>query len=87
MGYVMSGDAIDHAVLPETARRAAIRAGTQLRVHKALSAMDPTDRAVQVLRHFEILSDDEAAQVLGLKPSAASSRYLRAQKRLKEIMP
>ena len=33
-----------------------------------------------------MLSNDEAAQVLGLKPSAASDRHLRAPRRLKQIL-
>jgi RNA polymerase sigma-70 factor (ECF subfamily) len=69
-----------------TASRAAIRAETQLRVQEALNAMDPMDREVLVLRHFEMLSNEETAQVLGLKPSAASNRHMRALKRLKGIM-
>jgi RNA polymerase sigma-70 factor (ECF subfamily) len=48
--------------------------------------MDPIDREMLVLRHFEMLSNAEAAQVLGLRPSAASNRHMRALKRLKEIM-
>jgi RNA polymerase sigma-70 factor (ECF subfamily) len=66
--------------------RAAIRAETQLRVQEALNAMDPIDREVLVLRHFEMLSNEEAAQALGLKTSAASNRHMRALRRLKEIM-
>jgi RNA polymerase sigma-70 factor (ECF subfamily) len=69
-----------------SASEAAIRAETQERVQEALGAMDPIDREVLVLRHFEMLSNEEAAQVLGIKPSAASNRYLRALKRLKEIL-
>jgi RNA polymerase sigma-70 factor (ECF subfamily) len=69
-----------------SASRAAIRAETQLRVQEALNGMDAIDREVLVLRHFEMLSNEETAQVLGLKPSAASNRHLRALKRLKEIM-
>jgi RNA polymerase sigma-70 factor (ECF subfamily) len=69
-----------------TASRAAIRAETQLSVQDALNAMDPIDREVLVLRHFEMLSNEETAQVLGLKPSAASNRHIRALKRFKEIM-
>ncbi len=38
------------------------------------------------LRHFEQLNNTETAEVLGLTPSGASSRYLRALKRLKDIM-
>jgi RNA polymerase sigma-70 factor (ECF subfamily) len=66
--------------------RAAARAETQARVQAALNGMDPIDREVLVLRHFEMLSNEETAQVLGLKPSAASNRHIRALKRLKEIM-
>jgi RNA polymerase sigma-70 factor (ECF subfamily) len=69
-----------------TASRAASRAETQLRVQEALNAMDDVDREVLVLRHFEMLSNEETAQVLGLKPSAASNRHMRALKRLKGIM-
>jgi RNA polymerase sigma-70 factor (ECF subfamily) len=69
-----------------TVSQAAIRAETQLRVQEALNAMDPIDREILVLRHFEILSNEETAQLLGLKPSAASNRHMRALKRLKEIM-
>jgi RNA polymerase sigma-70 factor (ECF subfamily) len=48
--------------------------------------MDALDREVLVLRHFEHLSNDEAALALGLKKSTASQRYIRALKRLKEIL-
>ena len=69
-----------------TASRAAVRAETQRRVQEALNEMEPIDREVLVLRHFEVLSNEEAAQVLGIKPSAASNRHLRALKRLKEAL-
>ena len=48
--------------------------------------MDPIDREVLVLRHFEELTNAEAARVLGLEKTAASNRYIRALKRLKEIL-
>jgi RNA polymerase sigma-70 factor (ECF subfamily) len=66
--------------------RAAIRAETQLQVQGALNSMDPTDREVLALRHFELLSNGEVAQILGLSKAAASNRYIRALKRLKEIL-
>jgi RNA polymerase sigma-70 factor (ECF subfamily) len=66
--------------------RAVIRAETQLRVQEALNSMDPIDREVLALRHFELLSNGEVAQVLGLSKAAASNRYVRALKRLKEIL-
>jgi RNA polymerase sigma-70 factor (ECF subfamily) len=62
------------------------RARTQLRVQEALNGMAPTDREVLFLRHFEMLSNEETAQVLGLKLCAASNRHLRALQRLQEIM-
>jgi RNA polymerase sigma-70 factor (ECF subfamily) len=47
---------------------------------------DPLDREVLELRHFEELSNSEAAAVLGLTKTAVSNRYIRALKRLKEIL-
>ena len=44
------------------------------------------DREVLVLRHFEQLTNGEAAEVLQLQPSAASKRYIRALRRLKGIL-
>jgi RNA polymerase sigma-70 factor (ECF subfamily) len=63
---------------------AALRAELKLRVQEALNGMDAQDREVLVLRHFEELGNAEAAQVLGIKPSAAVNRYVRALKRLKD---
>jgi RNA polymerase sigma-70 factor (ECF subfamily) len=68
-----------------TASQAAMRAEVKLRVQEALNSMDPHDREVLVLRHFEELSNAEAAQVLGISPSAAVNRYVRALKRLKDV--
>lgn len=56
------------------------------RLEKTLNTMNALDREVIALRHFEELSNEETAEVLNIKPSAASKRYLRALKRLKEIM-
>ena len=63
-----------------------VRAETKIQVQEALNAMDPLDREVLTLRHFEHLTNAETAQVLGLKKSAASNRYIRALRRLKEIL-
>jgi RNA polymerase sigma-70 factor (ECF subfamily) len=68
-----------------TASQAAMRVELKLRVQEALNSMDPSDREVLLLRHFEELSNAEAAQVLGIKPSAAVNRYVRALKRLKDV--
>src|SRR5881275_467431 len=66
-----------------TASQAAMRVELKLHVQEALNSMDPHDREVLILRHFEDLSNSEAAQVLGIKPSAAVNRYVRALRRLK----
>jgi RNA polymerase sigma-70 factor (ECF subfamily) len=68
-----------------TASRVAMRAELKIRVQEALNSMDPQDREVLILRHFEELSNAETAQVLGIKPSAACNRYVRALKRLKSV--
>lgn len=65
---------------------AAVRAERQQRLQEALNGMDPLDREILALRHFEELSNSESATVLGLSKSAASKRYIRAAKRLKEIL-
>ena len=62
------------------------RSEMQLRLQEALNRMDPVDREVLVLRHFEELSNADTAQVLGLEKTAASNRYIRALKRLKEAL-
>jgi RNA polymerase sigma-70 factor, ECF subfamily len=66
--------------------QAAIRAEMKVRLQEALNRMDPTDREVLALRHFEQLSNIETAEVLGITASGASSRYLRALERLKDII-
>jgi RNA polymerase sigma-70 factor (ECF subfamily) len=66
--------------------QAAVRAERQVRLQEALNGMDPIDREVVVLRHFEELTNVEAADVLGIETSAASKRYIRAIRRLKAIL-
>jgi len=56
------------------------------RVETALEAMDPIDREVLTMRHFEELNNDDVAEILGISKAAASNRYVRALKRLKEIV-
>src|SRR5262249_49932249 len=69
-----------------TPSQAAIRAELRLLVQEALNTMDPIDREVLALKHFEQLSTTEIAEVLGLSKAGAGSRYLRAIKRLREIL-
>ena len=57
-----------------------------MRLQEALNPMDPVDREVLALRHFEHLTNAEAAAVLGIKEAAAGKRYLRALERLRETL-
>src|SRR5580698_9534111 len=63
--------------------RAALRAEMKLTLQEVLNAMDPIDREVIALRHFEELRNDEVAAALGLTKATASKRYVRAMLRLK----
>src|SRR5262245_50839008 len=82
-----SADLADHLVGHSThPSDAAIRAEVKARLQEALDQMNPLDREVLVLRHFEQLTPAETAEVLGIKEKAAGMRYLRALKRLKEIL-
>src|SRR5688572_4459732 len=62
---------------------AAVRGEVKSRLAKALDDMNPADREVLAMRHFEQLSNAEAAHVLGIQERAAAKRYLRALERLK----
>ncbi len=69
-----------------TPSEAAMKAERDARLEAALENMDRLDREVIALRHFEQLSNVEAAEVLGIEESAASKRHLRAFQRLKEAL-
>jgi RNA polymerase sigma-70 factor, ECF subfamily len=66
--------------------QAAERVELQVRVQDALSSLEPLDREVLSLRHFEQMTNSETARILGLSVAAASNRYVRALKRLRPIL-
>ena len=66
--------------------QAAVRAERVVRLQEALNTLDPVDREVLALRHFEQLTAAETARVLGISEEAAAKRYIRALKRLKQIL-
>jgi len=66
--------------------RAVMREELRQQIERALDSMDEIDREVLVLRHFEELSNKEAAEVLGIQENAASNRYVRALGRLKGFL-
>lgn len=55
-------------------------------VRAAIESMDPLDQEVLALRHFEELTNAEVAEVLGIQVKAASIRYIRALRRLKQLL-
>jgi RNA polymerase sigma-70 factor (ECF subfamily) len=69
-----------------SASQAAMRAEMQVQLQAALNDMEPLEREIIALRHFEELTNQEAAQVLGLSKSAASNRYVRALARLQQVL-
>src|SRR4051794_8937133 len=69
-----------------TPAAAALRGELERRFQAALKQLDDVDREIILLRHFEQLSNGEAAQALGLSEAAAGMRHLRALRRLRTIL-
>jgi RNA polymerase sigma-70 factor (ECF subfamily) len=66
--------------------QAAVRAERMMRLQEALNTLEPMDREVLSLRHFEEMSLAETALSLRIAEPAAAKRYVRALKRLKTIL-
>jgi RNA polymerase sigma-70 factor (ECF subfamily) len=66
--------------------QAAHRGEVTARLRETLDRLDPIDREVLAPRHFEELSNREVAALLGIRTAAASKRYVRAIKRLRDIL-
>ena len=64
----------------------ALRHELQGRFRAALARLEDDDREIILLRHFEQLSNSEAAQALGLSEAAAGMRHLRALRRLRSLL-
>ncbi len=76
-----------HLVAQMTSASQIIERAEQInRLERTLSELNELDREVIALRHFEEMSNIETAEILKIEPAAASKRYIRALKRLKEIM-
>jgi len=73
----------DHELTPAAAT---LRREMERRFHQALTLLDEDDREVILMRHAEHLGNGEVAQALNLTPAAAGMRYLRAIRRLKEVL-
>ena len=55
------------------------------RMRQTLELLGDRDREILWMRHYDELTFGEAASVLGIKESAATLRYVRALKRLKDL--
>lgn len=55
-------------------------------LERALQILDEIDREVLTMRHFEQLSNDEVALILGVKKAAASRRYTRALEHIRVVL-
>jgi RNA polymerase sigma-70 factor (ECF subfamily) len=78
---------VDHLVSDLTSpSQVAIKSELRRQLLELLDKMDPVDREVLVLRHFEQLTTAEAAEVLDLSKSGASRRYVGALEQLREVL-
>ncbi|MFH1304577.1 MAG: sigma-70 family RNA polymerase sigma factor [Planctomycetota bacterium] len=66
--------------------QAALKEELSAQLHEALESLNEIDREILVLRHFEELSNLEAAEVLEIESKTASMRYFRALTRLRSIL-
>ena len=69
-----------------TPAAAATQAELAKAVEAAIARLPDQDCEIIIMRHYEQLSNQEIAQALSLTEPAASMRYLRAIRRLKELM-
>ena len=74
---------IDQELTPASA---AMQQELQRRLHVAIGELDDDDREIVLMRHFEQLSNQEVAELLGLTEAAASMRHLRALRKLRELL-
>ena len=66
--------------------RVASRAELVETLTRVLGELDPRDRDVLLMRHFEQLPNVEIAEILGLSEPAASLRYMKAAQRLVQVL-
>lgn len=79
----MSGILVGKLTAPSFAAR---RQELIIRMRECLEELNPSDREILSLRHFEQLSNAETAEELNIAPNTASVRYMRALKKFREIL-
>ncbi len=79
----LAGQLVDQELTPASA---AIKQELERHLHDALAQLADDDREMILMRHFEQLPNQEVAAALDLTEAAASMRYLRALRRLRDLM-
>lgn len=69
-----------------TPASAALRQELARRLAQAVASLDDDDRDIIFMRHYEQLTNQEVAALLDLSEAAASMRYLRAVRKLKDLL-
>ena len=64
----------------------AMRQERESMLQKGLEQLEPLDREVLALRHFEQLNGPESAEILGISHDAVKKRYIRALEKLQRIL-
>lgn len=90
IGFNMDQSSVDLAAqicdTEATPAAAATMEELQRRFQAAIETMEPADREVIIMRHFEQLTNQDVAAALDLSAAAASMRYLRAIRRLRTLL-
>lgn len=55
-------------------------------VRQIIDNMQQQDKDIITMRHFEMLSNKDCAEILNITPNAATMRYIHAIQRLKELL-
>ena len=82
-GIDLMGQLADHELTPAAA---SIRNELEARFVVAIDQLNEEEREIILMRHFEQLSNSEAADALGLTEAAAGMRHLRALRKLRGIL-
>ncbi len=69
-----------------TPAAASLRRELEARFRDAIDRLDHDDREIILLRHFEQMSNSEAARALGLSEPACGMRHLRALRKLRVVL-
>jgi RNA polymerase sigma-70 factor (ECF subfamily) len=76
LGLVAAGTSPSEAIVRDELRQC---------MQQALNRLKDGDREILWMRHYDQLAFPEAAQVLGITENAATVRYVRALRRLKDL--